>query len=134
GQASPTRPAITGFSPVSVTRQQTLEQRVLELIEPALLDSMSFALTREVHVAGSPAHARTRDWVLGQTRSWRLTSGYEACRVCMPWPPEAVLATTAAERRRCRLAVEPLDGDPESALKQCPWVLGYSVTGEVEGE
>ena len=134
GQASPTRPEITGFSPVSVTRQQTLEQRVLELIEPALLDSLSFALTREVHVAGSPAQARTRDWVLGQTRSWGLTSEYKAYQVYMPWPTEAVLEMTAPERRRFKLSEEPVDGDPESALRQYPWVLGYSGTGEVEGE
>ncbi len=137
GQARATRPVwsdITGFSPAAAARQQHIERYVLAVIEPALLDSMSYALTREVHVAGSAAQARTRDWVLEQTRSWGLESESKAYRVYLPWPTEASLEMTAPERRRFTLAEEPVEGDPESALPQYPWVLGYSGTGEVEAE
>ncbi len=127
-------PAATGFSSGAAARQHALERRVIEMIEPAMMDSMSFALTREPHVAGSPAQARTRDWVLEQTRSWGLESEAKAYHVYMPWPTEAALEMTAPSPHRFTLSEEVVDDDPESALPQYPWVLGYSGTGEVEGD
>ncbi len=126
--------AVTGFSREAAGRQRTLERRVIEAIRPATLDSFSFALTREPHVAGSAAQARTRDWVIERTRAWGLESEVKAYRVFLPWPTAVELEMTAPERRTFELREAVLEADPTSALPQYPWVLGYSGTGAVEGE
>ncbi|HEX6939862.1 MAG TPA: M20/M25/M40 family metallo-hydrolase [Longimicrobiales bacterium] len=131
---APSDVAITGFSPEAAARQRSLERRVLESIRPALLDSISYALTREPHVAGSAAQARTRDRVIERTRAWGLESEVKAYRVYLPWPTAVELEMTAPDKRRFELGEAVEESDPVSALPQYPWVLGYSGTGAVEGD
>ncbi len=126
--------SLTGFSPDAAAHQQKLEHRVLQAIRPATLDSFSFALTREPHVAGSEAQRRNAEWVTGLTRSWNLESEIKAYTVFLPWPTEVELEMTSPERRRFELKEAVLEDDPASALPQYPWVNGYSGVGEVEGD
>ena len=107
---------------------------MLAAIHPAALDSFSYALTREPHVAGSPAQERTRDWVIERTRSWGLESEAKAYRVFLPWPTLVELELTAPERRPLELGAVVLEEDEVSALEQYPWVNGYSGTGEADAE
>jgi len=135
--ASPARAqeaGLTGFSPDAASRQRVLESRLLERIQPAALDSFSYALTREPHVAGSAAQARTRDWVDARTRMWGLESEIKTYRVFLPWPTEVAFEMTAPEARRFELREEVLAEDETSALDQYPWVAGYSGVGDVEAE
>ncbi len=125
---------VTGFSPEAATRQRSLEWRVIETIRPAALDSMSYALTREPHVAGSEAQLRNAEWVTERTTSWGLESEIKTYHVFLPWPTEVELAMTAPEERRFELREAVLEDDPTSALPQFPWVNGYSGTGDVEAE
>ncbi|HEX7119376.1 MAG TPA: M20/M25/M40 family metallo-hydrolase [Longimicrobiales bacterium] len=136
--ASPGAPrdaaAVTGFSPAAAAAQRAIERRVLDAIRPAMLDSFSYALTREPHVAGSPAQARTAEWVVERTRGWGLESEVATYRVYLPWPTAVELEMTAPERRGFELREAVVASDPVSALPQYPWVLGYSGTGAVEGD
>lgn len=124
----------TGFTAASAERQRAVEAAVLTAIRPAALDSFSYALTREPHVAGSPAQERTRDWVMERTRSWGLESEAKAYRVFLPWPTLVEVELTAPERRKLELGAVVLAEDEVSALPQYPWVNGYSGTGEAEAE
>lgn len=124
----------TGFSAAAAERQRAIEAQAIDAIQPAFLDSISYALTREPHVAGSPAQARTRDWVMDRTRAWGLESEIKTYHVFLPWPTQVELEMTAPKRRRFELREAVLEEDPESKLPQYPWVNGYSGTGRAEGE
>lgn len=126
--------SITGYSAGSAARQRAREARVLERILPAELDATSQALSREPHVAGSDAQARTRDWVLEQTRSWGLESEAPTYTVYLPWATEVELEQIAPARRRFDLREPPIEGDPVTSAPQYPLVLGYSGVGQVEAE
>jgi len=134
--AAPVRgQALPGYTPEGAAAERAREERVVRAIVPATLDSFSFALTREPHVAGSPAQARTRDWVLAQTRSWGLRSEARTYRVYLPWATSASLELQAPDRIEFRLSEEPYpQQDPTSALPQYPWVNGYSGVGQAEGQ
>ena len=123
---------ITGFTPAGAARQHALEERLLNGILPAGLDSFSYALTREPHVAGSAAQARQRDRLLGWTRAWGLRSEVKRYRVFLPWATSASLRLTAPDTLAFQLREEPLPRDSTTSLPQYPWVTGYSAPGEVE--
>jgi len=124
----------TGFSPAAAQRQREVEARAIGSIQPAFLDSISRALTREPHIAGSPAQRRTADWVIDRTRSWGLQSEIKAYHVFMPWPTQVELEMTAPERRRFDLREVVLEEDEASLATPYPWVNGYSGAGEAEGD
>src|SRR5690606_5201515 len=115
-------------------RQRAREIQLMERILPSDLSAMSRELSREPHVAGSDAQARTRDRVLEWTRSWGLESEAPTYTVFLPWATEVELEQTAPVRRRFELREPPIEGDPATAAPQYPWVLGYSGVGEAEGE
>ncbi len=125
---------ITGYSDAAAAAELTREQRAIERIAPAALDSISFALSKEVHVAGSPAQARTRDYVLDKARQFGLRAEAKAYKVYMPWPTLAELELTAPVRKTFELREPTLSQDPTSALQQYPWVNGYSGQGEGQAE
>ena len=112
--------------------QRAQERAAIELIRPALLDSLAWLLTREPHVAGSDAQARTRDIVLDATRSWGLRSEAPEYRVYLPWADTVSLELVAGTTRQIVLG-EPRMADA-AERPQYPWVAGYSGTGTVEGE
>jgi len=126
--------AITGYSAGAAERQRAREIQLMERILPSDLSAMSRELSREPHVAGSDAQARTRDRVLEWTRSWGLESEAPTYTVFLPWATEVELEQTAPVRRRFELREPPIEGDPATAAPQYPWVLGYSGVGEAEGE
>ncbi|HEY3876410.1 MAG TPA: hypothetical protein VGM92_13120, partial [Candidatus Kapabacteria bacterium] len=58
------RAQMTGFSPGAQEKEYHAEQELINAIHPDTLRSIVIALSREVHVAGTPAQARTRDYVV----------------------------------------------------------------------
>lgn len=124
--------SFAGYTPAGSAAERARDERLVRAIVPAQLDSVSRALAREPHVAGSPADARTRDLVLGWTRSWGLRSESRTYRVFLPWATRVSLTLTAPERLDFKLAEDVLPQDAETALPQYPWVNGYSGTGDVE--
>ena len=57
-----------GYSPAAARRQRDLESDALRRPSAASARTHARALTREAHVSGTPAQARTRDYVLDQMR------------------------------------------------------------------
>ena len=58
-----------GFAPGSVAAEQRFEQQLLAVPDTASARGMSRDLTRVPHMAGTPAQAATRDYVMGQLRA-----------------------------------------------------------------
>ena len=133
GGAPPAPFAPTGFSPARAGEQAQREARLLDAITPAELDSISYALTRQTRIAGSPGDAQARDWVLARTRAWGLRTESKTYNVLLPWATGVSLQLLAPDTMTFRLGEEPLARDPTTALPQYPWVNGYSGAGEVEG-
>lgn len=131
-QARPSSPTPLGFGAAGGARQLEVELRAIELIRPQLLDSLSWLLTREPHVAGSDAQARTRDIVLNATRAWGLRSEAPEYRVYLPWAESVAVELTGATTQSLRLGEPPMADAAERP--QYPWVAGYSGVGTVESE
>ena len=87
-----------------------------------------------MHVAGTAAQARTRDYVIAQMKAWGLETEVRSYDVWMPHPTEVRVWRVAPTRRRLNLAEPPVPGDPTSALPQYPTVNGYSGQGDVTGD
>ena len=125
-----------GFAPGSAGRQLAAEERLLEAITPALLDSIAalFADVAGPHVAGSDAQARTRDLALELTDAVGLRSEAPGYRIFLPWADSVSLELIVdGARVPIPLGEPPLADDPATAT-QYPWVSGYSGAGTAEAE
>src|SRR6185503_7801103 len=101
---------------------------------PATASTHSRQLSRETHVAGTPAQARTRDYVVQQMKSWGLETEVRAYDVWMPHPTMVRVERVSPEAKQLSLAEPPLAEDPTSKLWQYPTVNGYSGEGDVTAE
>ena len=125
---------LPGYSPATAARQRALEQDAITRPSPASAMAHSKVLSREAHVAGTPAQARTRDYVIAQMKNWGLETAVRTYDVWMPIPTAARLWRVDHGVRELSLAEPPVKGDPLPALKQYPTVNGYSGVGDVTGE
>ena len=132
---------ITGFSRAESSVQHRAESVLLEQIQPPLLDEMNREMSREPHVAGSPAQLRVRDYVMGRFQEWGLKTELNTYSIYMPWPTDVSLSLLTPgrgsdgwDRRAFILREDAVPEDPTSAMEQYPWVNGYSGAGSVEAE
>jgi len=132
---------ITGFSRAEAAAQRQAETSLMEHIQPALLDELNYEMSKEVHVAGTPAQDRVRDYILGMFREWGLDADLSTYSIYMPFPLEVSLSLLVPEeasgqwnRTDFTLREDAAPGDPTSAIEQYPWVNGYSAAGSVEAE
>jgi hypothetical protein len=76
---------LTGYSATSAERQRQLERDVIARPAPDWASAHSRALSAEPHVAGTPAQARTRDYVIEQMKAMGLETEVRAydtgCRI-----------------------------------------------------
>lgn len=138
GQPAPPQPMV-GYTAAEAATEGALETRVIARPDPAAADTMSRALSREPHMAGTPAQARTRDYVLGLMRQWGLTTEVRSYDVFMPQPTSIRLwrlgATAAADSEELALVEGPVAGDTtSSAFPQVPTFNAYSGTGNQAGD
>src|SRR3954468_12337436 len=73
-----------GYAPQSVTMQRQLESDAIARPSPVSAAAHSLVLSRETHVAGTPAQARTRDYVVNQMREWGIETDVRTYDVFMP--------------------------------------------------
>ncbi|MDP9264980.1 MAG: M20/M25/M40 family metallo-hydrolase [Chloroflexota bacterium] len=121
-----------GYSPAAARAERELETRVIAHPDSASARKHSRMLSRETHIAGTPAQARTRDYVIAQMKSWGLETEVRAYDIWMPH-------TTALELWRVAPDTLPLDltegraaGDSTSGPpNEAVIANGYSGTGDV---
>src|SRR5512143_557624 len=126
--------SMPGYSAASADAERRAEAAAIAVPSPASAGEHAHALSREPHVSGTPAQARTRDYVIGQMKQWGLETEVRAYDVWMPHPTSAQLWRVAPRPHRLPLAEPAVTGDPTSALAQYPTVNGYSGQGDVTGD
>jgi N-acetylated-alpha-linked acidic dipeptidase len=125
---------LPGFTPAASAAERTLEAQAIARPSATRAREHSRALSAETHVSGTPAQARTRDYVIAQMRAMGLDTEVRQYDVFLPHPTSVQLWRVAPRPRRLALAEPPVAGDPASALAQYPTVNGYSGQGDVTGD
>ena len=109
---------------------QTFEQRLVAVPDTASVRQMSRDLSAVPHMAGTPAQATTRDYVLDKLKSWGIDAWSKEYIVYIPQPDTVAAWIIPGPRRgpvRLNL-VEPGTG------AQIPPFNGYTGDGDVTAE
>jgi len=107
---------------------QTFEQRLLAVPDTASVRQMSRDLSAVPHMAGTPAQATTRDYVLDKMKSWGIDAWSKEYTVYIPQPDTvAAWISTGKTTTRLNLA-EPGTGP------QIPPFNGYTGNGNVTAD
>ena len=125
---------LVGYTAASSGRERQLEADAIARPSPARASSHSKELTRETHVAGTTAQARTRDYVIAQMKRWGLETEVRSYDVWMPHATAVRLMRLSPRPQELSLAEPPVASDPTSSLAQYPTVNGYSGQGDVTGD
>ena len=125
---------MTGYGPAAATVQRRLEADVVTLPNPDTASAHSRTLSREAHVAGTPAQARTRDYVLARMKAWGLETESRTYSVWLPHATSVRVSRVFPTPREFDLREPALSVDPTSSLPQYLTVNGYSGVGDVSGE
>lgn len=118
-------------------QQDSLEHRLLAIPDTASVRAMSRELTRVPHVAGTPAQAVTRDYVLERMRAWGLETWTKEYTVYLPQPDTVAawfIPRAGAAPQRLDLAEPRVAEDPVTAGPQVPPWNGYAGDGDVTAE
>jgi len=132
--AHPQQQPLPGYSPASAAAQRRLELDAMARLTPASAAAHSRVLTREAHVAGTPAQARTRDYVIQRMREWGLEAETRAYDVWMPHPTSIRVWRVSPDTRELSLAEGPLAGDSSSSLPEILPINGYGGSGDATAE
>lgn len=125
---------VTGYSPASAQRERAAEADVIVRPGAASAREHLRILSQEPHVAGTPAQARTRDYVIAQMKAWGLQTEVREYEIWMPHPTLARVWRVRPNEKELALNEPPIAGDSAASLAQYPTVNGYSGTGDVTGE
>ena len=123
-----------GFTLAGAAVQRALEADAITRPSASKARTLSHELSRETHVAGSPAQERTRDYVIQQMRAMGLETEVRTYDAFMPYPTSVRVWRTAPTEKELSLEEPPVAGDSTSALPQFLTVNGYSGTGDVTGD
>jgi N-acetylated-alpha-linked acidic dipeptidase len=127
--------ALVGYTPRGAATQRALEQSVTRRPDTARARAYSLALSARSHIAGTPAQAITRDYVLDRMREWGLTTEVREYHVWMPHSTEVRVWRTAPDTLELVLAEGPVPDDPVTAESgQLVMANGYSGAGDVTAE
>src|SRR5437763_291677 len=127
--------ALPGYSQQAATAERLAETDVISKASPAKASEHSRFLSAQPHMAGTPAQARTRDYVVSQMKSWGLETEVRAYRVWMHHPISTRVWRISPDPIELKLSEGPIAEDTTSAA--FPQVLafnGYGASGDVRGD
>jgi N-acetylated-alpha-linked acidic dipeptidase len=126
---------IVGYGSRSAAAQRALERGVARRPDTARARAHSRALSARSHIAGTPAQAITRDYVLDRMREWGLETQFREYQIWMPHTSEARVWRVSPDTLELVLAEGPVRGDSVTAESgQIIMANGYSGAGDVSGE
>src|SRR6476619_6742400 len=126
---------LTGYSVNSSARERSVESDVVNRPSPSAADAHSRFLSQQPHMAGTPAQARTRDYVISQMKSWGLETEVRTYKVWMPHPVSTRVWRISPSPVELNLAEGPIAEDTTSvAFPQIPAFNGYGAAGDVRGD
>jgi N-acetylated-alpha-linked acidic dipeptidase len=123
-----------GYSTANATAERAVEAQAIARPDAARARAHSKILSAETHVAGTPAQARTRDYVIAQMKAMGLETEVRQYDVFIPHPTAVQVWRVSPRPKALSLVEPPVPGDPSSALWQYPTVNGHSGAGDVTGE
>jgi N-acetylated-alpha-linked acidic dipeptidase len=123
-----------GFSADRQAALEAAEAIVVATPSPDSARRHSRELTREAHVAGTPAQLRTARYVADEMRRWGFKTEIRRYDVWMPHVTQAGLWLLHPKPAEFPLREPPLDDDQGSEGWQYPTVNGYSGTGDVTAD
>lgn len=125
---------MTGYGPAAAAAERRLEAEAVSRPSPDTAAAHSRTLSSEAHIAGTPAQARTRDYVLGRMKAWGLETESRTYSVWLPHATSVRVSRIFPTPREFDLREPAVSVDPTSSLPQYPTVNGYSGVGDVSGE
>ncbi|HEX9221378.1 MAG TPA: M28 family metallopeptidase [Gemmatimonadaceae bacterium] len=126
---------MSGYSPQSAAIERATESDVITHPTPASASAHSRFLSFQPHMAGTPAQARTRDYVVSQMKSWGLETEVRSYNVWMPHPVTTRVWRITPDPIELNLQEGPIPEDTTSvAFSQVLPFNGYGAPGEVRGE
>jgi N-acetylated-alpha-linked acidic dipeptidase len=125
---------LPGYSPQNAATERVVEADAIKRPSPAAASDHSRTLSKETHVSGTPAQARTRDYVINQLKGWGLETEVRSYDIWMPHPTAVHVSRLSPQPKELSLREPPVAGDPTSSLWQYPTVNGYSGAGDATGE
>jgi N-acetylated-alpha-linked acidic dipeptidase len=126
--------SMVGYSATNAAKERDLEANAIKRPSPAIASTHSRELSKETHVAGTPAQARTKDYVIAQMKKWGMETEVRAYDVWMPHPISVKASRVSPSPKELSLAEPPVAGDPSSTLAQYLTVNGYSGEGDVTAD
>ena len=123
-----------GYGAAGAAAQRRVEADAMSVPSPTSAAELARTLSREPHMAGTPAQARTRDYVIDRMRAWGLQTEVRAYDVWMPHPTSVKVWRMSPNTRELSLTEGPVPGDSTSALPEVPPVNGYAGSGDATGE
>jgi len=127
--------ATPGYSLQSTAAERTAEADVISRPSPDKASAHSRFLSLQPHMAGTPAQARTRDYVIAQMKSWGLETEVRGYKVWMPHPVSTRVWRISPDPIELKLQEGPIAEDTTSvAYPQVMPFNGYGAAGDVQGE
>jgi len=125
----------SGYSPQSATAERAAEADVITRPSPTIASGHSKFLSLQPHMAGTPAQARTRDYVVSQMKSWGLETEVRSYRIWMPHPLSTRVWRISPNPTELNLQEGPIPEDATSvSFPQIMPFNGYGAAGDVRGE
>ncbi|MGH9690880.1 MAG: M28 family metallopeptidase [Candidatus Acidiferrales bacterium] len=129
---NPGTAAIPGFLTRHVEAEQSLEQRLMGIPDPARAERDLRQLTSEPHMAGTEASHRVAEWLRDQYRSFGFDTEIVTYSVWLALPRQVKLELTAPEHVPLASPEEPFEQDPDSRDKRATVGFNaYSPSGDV---
>ncbi|MEO7101858.1 MAG: M28 family metallopeptidase [Gemmatimonadaceae bacterium] len=126
---------IVGFGNSQAQQQRALEAKAASLASPSGAQSLSRELSREPHMAGTPAQARTRDIFASELKKYGITPEIRTYSIYMPHPTSVHLYRVSPDATELSLAEGPIAEDTTSfSYPQILTFNGYGAAGDVTGE
>ncbi|HEY1952997.1 MAG TPA: M28 family metallopeptidase [Gemmatimonadaceae bacterium] len=126
---------LPGYSPQSSEIERAVEADVIATPSPASASAHSRFLSLQPHMAGTPAQARTRDYVIDQMKSWGLETEVRTYSVWMPHPTSTRAWRISPNPIELNLQEGPIAEDTTShTFDQVLAFNGYGAAGDVSGE
>ncbi|MEO6865081.1 MAG: M28 family metallopeptidase [Gemmatimonadaceae bacterium] len=135
-QAPPSSTApIVGFTSASAQLQHGLEAKAASLASPVSADALSREFSREPHMAGTPAQARTRDIFARELQKYGITPEIRTYSIYMPHPTSVHLYRVAPNATELSLPEGSVAEDTtSSSYPQLLTFNGYGAAGDATGD
>ncbi len=124
-----------GYSSQSAATERVAEADAIARASATSASAHSKFLSLQPHMAGTPAQARTRDYVIDRMKSWGLETEVRGYSVWMPHPTSTRVWRIAPDPIELDLREGIVPEDTTSAVfPQVPPFNGYGAAGDVRGD